>query len=509
MPRARAASHNHRILKGTLVAALPKRTFVIASALLIAFAASFSPALAKSPGSIQPQPEMNAFTVSNASADSGSGQVLPDGTLVVASIANSRTKINVCTMHPGDRSCATTWNLNSYHNSSNTDSFYDTPEVLSTGGKDVSIIAEDCCYIPPFNGGAVIFNSTNDGRTFGSEISAGNAPGINTATVANGQLVVANGPSSTFHVQALPPVPTTPVSTDATPNNREVGDSSITTYDGGILVASDDIHGNTVVEYAKSGSNYNDSSSYKSVAIINKEDLSGLAGNALLTDPGGSLTGGERIRFFNGSSFGTWHKVPEPTGGDDGSFTLAETPKTTSKDAPAGSLVHIFFENRRHSYDVYSETTTNGVDWSPLSIYNPSAFSDELVPVLNPLGSGICYETDGSVVRAQPLMLPQTVNVKLNQTHVTTGHSTILVGTDSVHLTNDKLTLEQLQGSSWKTFASKPESTSTSSSGGVKFQFTIPGYTHSYRVVVNDDPGYFQFGYSNVVSLTAHHPDLG
>jgi len=267
-----------------------------------------------------------------------------------------------------------------------------------------------------------------------------------------------------------------------------VGDSSITTYDGGVLVANDDTNGNTVVEYAKSGSDYNESSSYKSVAVIKNEDLSGLSGNALLTDPGGSLTGGERIRFFNGTSFGTWHKVPEPMNGDDGYFTIAES---------GGSLAHIFFENRRNGYDVYSETTTNGVNWSGLSIYNPSAFSDELFPVLNSLGSGLAYETDGAQIRAQPLMLPQTVHVKLAKSSVSAGTPTKLTGTDTVHLKNDKVTLEQLSGTSWKNFAT------TSEAAGGTFSFKIPGYSHSYRAVVNDDPGYFQFGYSNVVAVTA------
>ena len=48
------------------------------------------------------------------------------------------------------------------------------------------------------------------------------------------------------------------------------------------------------------------------VGIFGNEPVLGISGAALLTDPGGSLTGGVRLRLFNGTSFGAPQKVPEP-----------------------------------------------------------------------------------------------------------------------------------------------------------------------------------------------------
>src|SRR5579872_1770472 len=85
------------------------------------------------PGQDQPQPEMFAFTLTSAAAGLGSGTVLPDGTLVVASIYSNGGKIEVCRMHPGDRSCASMAVLHPYKNGGNSDTFSGTPQVISTG----------------------------------------------------------------------------------------------------------------------------------------------------------------------------------------------------------------------------------------------------------------------------------------------------------------------------------------------------------------------------------------
>ena len=36
-----------------------------------------------------------------------------------------------------------------------------------------------------------------------------------------------------------------------------------------------------------------------------------------------------------------------------------------------------------------------------------------------------------------------------------------------------------------------------------KFSFSVPGTTETYRVVVAYEPGYYEYGYSNSVKLTA------
>jgi hypothetical protein len=86
----------------------------------------------------------------------------------------------VCELHPGARACASTVTLAAYPDGS----FFGTPEVLSLGGSDFSIVAEDCCNIGV--NGAVTFNTTDGGATFTGEQVAGNISSIGTATVADG-----------------------------------------------------------------------------------------------------------------------------------------------------------------------------------------------------------------------------------------------------------------------------------------------------------------------------------
>ncbi|HEV3309938.1 MAG TPA: hypothetical protein VG815_05435 [Chloroflexota bacterium] len=458
-------------------------------ALVAVVAAATAPALASGAAKGQPQPEMYAFTVNGGGGTGdGSGVTLADGTLVLASISPARKKVIVCMLHPGDRTCASTTYLAPYHKGTNIDTFNSTTvEALTTGGKDVSIVTSDCCNIPPFSGDAVIFDSTNDGKSFSKEIAAGNISGVGAGTVADGMLIVGTYNSSSLGVQAFPFHPTSPVTSSATPNSRPDGNTALTNYKGGVLVASDDTSGNTLVEYAASGSNFNSSGSYKKIIMVSHEDLTGISGNALMTNPGGSLTHGERLRFLTGTSFGTWHKVPEPTNGDDSYFALQKV----------GGVVHVFFINRRHGYDVYSETTPDGVHWSPLTIYNPAVVSAWLVPVLNSIGSGVCFESDGTPLRAQPIMLPQSIKISLAHSKVKIGTKTGLKGTAYPRLKGQYVALQRLSSGSWYYVSSTSESASGT------FSFTVPGASHTYRAKVADRPGYYQIGYSNSATLTA------
>jgi hypothetical protein len=84
-----------------------------------------------------------------------------------------------------------------------------------------------------------------------------------------------------------------------------------------------------------------------------------------------------------------------------------------------GDVIHVFFLNRRHSYDTYSETTANGVNWSGRTIYNTAASMGSLVPVLEPNGTGVVFEasTGTKALLAQPILDPQSVNVSLVQSY--------------------------------------------------------------------------------------------
>jgi hypothetical protein len=427
-----------------------------------------------------PQPELALFNVGTAGGGRGSGAVLPDGTLVLASSPKSGTTAVVCMLHPGDRQCASTATLSAH----NADSFYGVTQVLATGGTDVSVVLRDCCNIG--NNTLVVFDSTNDGKTFSPEIQAGNLSGIDTGTVADGQIVVAQHGGGGTQVQAFSLPVNTPQTAIAQLNTHTAVDASVSTYNGGVLVASDNLT-NSYVLFAPRGSNFNDSSSYSPAGTFQKEDVTALSGNALLTNPGGSLTGGERLRFFNGTSFGAAHTVPEPQGRDDGYFNLQEV----------GGAVHVFFLNRRHSYDIYSETTRDGVHWSSRAIYNTAITSDSLMPVLGPRGAGLLYETDSKPLLAQPILLPQSVHITLAHARVKVGTKTKLTGTASPHLVGQTVTLERLSAGRWHNVSATHESSSGT------FSFTVPGATETYRTVVAFNPGYYLYGYSNRVTLTA------
>jgi hypothetical protein len=424
-----------------------------------------------------PQPELKQFKVGGAAGD-GTGAVLADGTLVLAADNKSGSSINVCVLHPGDRKCASTASLSAQSG----DTFFGVTEVLATGGTDVSVIGYDCCNSTP--DGIFMFNSSDDGKVFGALVKAGTLDSLGAGTVADGDLVVG---STDGHVQAFPPTAGGPAGSSADPNSKIETDTSLATYNGGVLVAGDNLT-NSYVEYAPSGSNFNATSSYKSVGTFDNELVTAVSGNALLTDPGGSLTGGERLRFFNGTSFGKSFKVPDTRQGDDGYFTMQEV----------GKRVHVFFEGRRDGYDLYTETTTDGKHWTKLQHYGTAITSTWLAPVLGPTGAGQVYESgSGSPTLSQPILNSQSVHITLKRSRVPHGHSTTLSGKVSPHLNHQLVTLERKSGKRWLTV----KTTHESSSG--RFSFSVPGTSETYRAVVAYEKGYYEYGYSNSVKLTA------
>jgi len=463
------------------------RVAAVTLALVVAFAA---PALAGGGGMRgDPQPELALFVVSKAGGGAGSGAVLSDGTMVlVAPTGGDPRTATVCVLHPGDRSCASTATLHAYSKGSEIDTIDET-EILYRGSNDVTVVGYDIGYLPPFDGGAVVFNSTNGGKSFSAETVAGNISSIGAATYAGGEIVVATYGSGSLNVQAFPPSPSSPVTAMATPRSGIVENVGLTTYKGGVLVASDD-GTNTYVEYAKAGSDFNDSSSYSPVGTFANQTLSAISGDALLTNAGGGVA---YLRFFDGSSFGSAHALPtgdtaevEPTG-----FTLEEV------NGSVPPTVHVFFVSRGYGYDIMSETTKNGKSWSPIATYNTAITSTDVVPVLNSQGSGICFESAGMPTYAQPILNPQAVHISLAKSEVTDGTSTILSGTVKPATPQLKVTLQRRSGGLWY------DVTTAKQGKAGQFSFVIPGKTDTYRVVSEDLLGYYLYGYSNEVTLTA------
>jgi hypothetical protein len=382
--------------------------------------------------------------------------------------------------------------LRAYVGDGGADSFSGVPQVVATGGTDVSVVMEDCCYIPVFSGvgEAVVFESTNDGRTFSDEIPAGVIPGVDASTFTGGEIVVASSQSTSLNVQALPTGPDVALTAPAHPNAKSDGDTSLSTYDGGVLVASDDTRGDTLVEFAPRGSNFNLTASYRlRVGDFNGEDLAAVSDSALLTYSS-TATPGAFLRFFNGKSFGPRYTVPVPAGDRLAYWSLQTT----------GSLVHVFFLDKTAGFVVCSEATRNGADWSPLSLYSKALTAGALVPVLGPGGSGLVFEADVSSLpaMAQPVLKYQAVAIKLARLRAPAGRRTTLTGAASPALRGELVTLERrIAAGQWSDISATRESPAG------KFSFTVPGVSDAYRVKVAYEPGYYLVGYSNTVSLTA------
>ncbi len=454
----------------TRVRSLLGRASVLAAVLVVGFATAAFAAGVKG----DPQPELAQFTIGSHGSD-GTGVVMSDGTIVVASqTGKERGEITVCRMKPGARKCESTATLLAYKGDGSTDSFYAPAQVLTTGGKDVDVVTEDCCDIPsPSLGGEVMFQSKNDGKTFGKETPLGNLDGFTDGVTVGKQLVfVVNGGGGTY-VQAYNSHPSGVVKDQAHPSNVSFEEESAIGSDkGGVLVAAS-TGKNTYVEYAKPGSDFNKTSSYKKVGKFTNQTLFWVSGNALLTDPKGSLTGSATLRFFNGTKFGSPHTVRTPKHGDDGYYTMQEV----------GGVVHVFFEDRG-SYDLFTETTTNGTKWSQLTSYASAIDSNDLSPVIGQVGSGITFEV-GTPNKAQPVLDIPVVRVGIKGTSLT--------GSSNVKLKGQSVTLERLSSGSWYTVSTTKES----SSGGFSFHLSAHD---TYRAVVNYKPGYYEYGYSNSVT---------
>lgn len=427
-----------------------------------------------------PQPELANFVVGAAGGSFGSAAALSGGEFVLASPSSSGATISVCSLPHGARACQHVVVLHAHSG----DSFFGTAVVLATGAHSVAVVAEDCCTIGADT--ATVFVSTDNGATFGAQDAAGTLSSIGAGTFAGGDAVVGTSDTSSTQVQAFSPTQSVPVTTVATIHAGDAVDTSITSYHGGVLVASDDTS-NTFVEYAKAGSNFGVASSYKLVGTFAHETVAGISGAALLTAPGGSLTGGDRLRLFNGTAFGAPSKVPDAPTGDDGPFTVQQD----------GGTVHVFFVGRRNGYDAFEDLTTTGAHWTQVR-YNLASAIDAgtLAPALGVDGAGLLYETDGTPLKAQPVLDGQSVRVHLQVARVKVGHATLVLGTANPAIAGDVVLLERLKAGRWYPVASTHES-------GGAFRFRVPGETESYRAVAREDPGLYEYGYSNAVTLVA------
>jgi len=479
---------------------VPRRSRVRTAAILgAAFDATISVAtmgvsLAGSATVGDPQPELAQFNLGFAgSGSTASGVVLNSGNLMLVSNGGDST-LTVCVLHPGARTCNSQATLDSFGG----DTLYGSA-VVSPDGVSVDVIAEDSGTASGTDFPIITWDSSNGGQSFTGPFVVSTLYGVNGATVADGQVVIAaNDPHQGLVVQTIDPTGANVQSQNAVVGpDTYVNNARISTYDNGVLIAADD--GSTSkVWYAPAGSNFNSAGSYTQVGSFANELVAGLSGNALLTTPSDSISTAGIISFFNGSSFSAAHKVPDSKAGDDGYFSLATTgaPAVPPSTSTAGQY-HVFFEGRRNGYDEIEETTANGVSWSSQTMYASSVNSEDPVPVLGPTGSGVVFESDASHQLAQPVLNAQGVVIKFKKARVPVGASDTVTGHTSFHVSGLKVELEERSRGAWLNVKSTHESAS-----GI-FSFVVAAKTVTYRAVVADDPGYFQYGYSNSDTVTA------
>jgi hypothetical protein len=116
--------------------------------------------------------------------------------------------------------------------------------------------------------------------------------------------------------------------------------------------------------------------------------------------------------------------------------------------------------------------------------------------VLSADGWGLCYEPGAKPTRAQPIMVAQQVHIQIGHNNIKQGTQVSISGQATPHLHNDQVTLQKLVGKTWTNVKTTGESTTG------KFTFKLAAYSHEFRAMVKDVPGYFQFGYSNNIKLT-------
>jgi hypothetical protein len=435
-----------------------------------------TPMLVFASGTADPQPELAQFNVGGAGSSS-SGTTMPDGTIVLGTITSGGQDVYVCVIPLGHRGCTHYIYFHKLKGEAPYD--FNAIQTFATHGNDAVVVVSDSSRRTQPIGE---FSLTDDGRTASTNAArpVGNLSSYTYATDAHGDIVVASGSAPSMQVQELP-------NTNgdfATLGTAIDEHTSITTYQGGVLVAYDD-GTNTYVYYAKADSEFNSSSSYQPVATFDGETVSAVSDGALLTNVGG-LTGGERLRFFNGGAFGPAHHVPEPAHGDDGGFTMQQSDHQS----------HIFFINRRNDYDLYAEATGNGTSFGPFSILGPAAAANSFVPLLGMTGTGIVYEGDGSPLLAQPILKGQKVTITLTHLRISPGTHTTLDGSVSPSIRDDRISIERGSSGSWQHFATTQES----SAGAFAVKLAKTG---RYRAVAENSPGRYRFGYSNSVTVSA------
>jgi len=126
--------------------------------------------------------------------------------------------------------------------------------------------------------------------------------------------------------------------------------------------------------------------------------------------------------------------------------------------------------------------------------------ASEFVPVLGSIGTGIVYEGDSTPVLAQPILDAQAVHITIAPATVTPGHHAVLSGTVAPKVAGLHVTIEKFFEGTWE-----PVGATLVESASGTFHTDV-SVESEYRAVVADDPGLYEYGYSNGAYLTVKVP---
>jgi hypothetical protein len=442
-----------------------------------------------------PQPEQKPFRVGTTDGDGGNVAVLANGDMVLAYVIptkNDAGAVRVCVLARGGHTCTHTSTLNTLSD----DDVFDIPQVFALSDNRVVVLTNTCCDDEDSTvGDDLLFTSSNGGASFGSAVRVGDVS-VSAATVVGSNIVFTGGNAHLgAQVESVSTTAPAPPVTTALVNDNQPVDVSIGTYKGGALVGND-VDGEkwvTNVEYAPSGSDFNDSSAYPTVASFPNEELIGGSGNAVLTI---QTTGKELVlvRYFNGTKFGAPVAVP--------GFKDHGIGYWISIDKDPSGVTHVFSESSFSTpgYHLFETSTKTGSHWSkPFDLGDAIDYSF-FGAGLDANGTGLVLGTGHSRAEGFPVLAPQSVTFALKKSSLKKGHKTTGSGKATVAAHGRKVELQvERSHHLWYNVASTHESASG------KFTFTIKGTSagkFDYRAVAADHAGYVQFGYSAARKLT-------
>jgi len=446
-------------------------------------------ALASPAGGVkgEPQPDHKPFKIGGAST---AGGVTLDGAgaVVAYGVAGKTSQIVVCTINPGGRKCSLRVALTTPDSGALTP--YGVTGVFVPSADRIAVLQNTCCDTAT-DGDTLLYTSTDNGHTFGAPVRVGNL-GVGASVLIGNDIVFTAGDVSGTHVESIPVAASGPPSLIATLTSSQAVDVGIGDDHGAVLAGFDILTSDytTHIYYAPSGANFDLSSSYKEVATFAHEQLLGVSGDAVLTEP---TTGKPRalLRFCTSKGCGAAHEVPALHRHGPNAFGIDQD--------PAG-VTHVFSSGVQEKplYDLIDLATSAGAHWSTLNAGN-GINSTSFAAALDSRGAGLVLGSSPSTAWGYPVLIPQTVSFALKSSSIRKGRSTVASGRVRPAERGLTVVLQVERSGRWYTVATTHESASGA------FSFKIKGARTGifpYRAVTSNIPGIFLYGYSGTRSLT-------